>query len=465
MPVADFPGARDWGYDGVLPFAPDRHYGTPEDLKALIEAAHHRSLMVLLDVVYNHFGPEGNYLHVYAPQFFTEHHHTPWGAAINFDSEGSRVVRDFFIHNALYWLEEFHFDGLRFDAVHAVRDDSRPDIMQELGREVRRRWPGRDVHLVLENDGNAAHYLRPGEGDFDAQWNDDFHHCLHVITTGEESGYYADFAQQPHALLARSLSEGFAFQGEHSGYRQQPRGEPSRDLAVTAFVNFLQNHDQVGNRAFGERLSRLTSPEALRAATAILLLAPAPPLLFMGQEWRSARPFPFFCDFGVELAPSVTEGRRREFAGFTAFADAAQRARIPDPQAPTTAASAILQPGDGHESEASEWYQLHRTLLQLRHREIVPRLQRVTGNDAHALVVAENVIVARWRLADGTRLWLLANLGADPVSDIRGPSEHLVYGTPRAFTENGTLAGWGVAWYLTTGSGGHISLNDEPVLE
>jgi (1->4)-alpha-D-glucan 1-alpha-D-glucosylmutase len=290
MPVADFPGTRNWGYDGVLPFAPDARYGRPEDLKALVEAAQARGMMVLLDVVYNHFGPEGNYLHLYAPQFFTSRHHTPWGAAVNFDDAGSRTVRDFFIHNALFWLTEYRFDGLRLDAVHAIVDDSTPDILRELAQAVAD-GPGRErhVHLVLENDRNEARYLgrdRAGRAQaYVAQWNDDIHHALHVLVTGETDGYYEDYADSSLRHLGRALTEGFCYQGEPSRHRGgAPRGEPSTHLPPTAFVSFLQTHDQVGNRAFGERLSRLAPPEAVRAATAILLLSPQPPLLFMGQE-------------------------------------------------------------------------------------------------------------------------------------------------------------------------------------
>ncbi len=230
MPVADFPGARNWGYDGVLPFAPESSYGHPEELKDLVQTAHQKGLMVFLDVVYNHFGPEGNYLHIYTPQFFSKRHSTPWGAAINFDGPGSRVVRDFFIHNALYWLTEYHFDGLRLDAVHAILDGSDPDILLELAEAVHR-GPGKErhLHLVLENDQNAAHYFDRG---YRAQWNDDIHHALHVLLTGETDGYYQDYADRPVGYIGRCLTEGFAYQGEPSSYRGGvPRGELSRDLA------------------------------------------------------------------------------------------------------------------------------------------------------------------------------------------------------------------------------------------
>lgn len=247
MPVADFPGRRNWGYDGVLPYAPASAYGTPDELKALIDCAHELGLMMLLDVVYNHFGPDGNYIAGYAPEFFHPEVATPWGAAIAFDQ---RPVRQFFIDNALMWLNEYRFDGLRLDAVHAIHD---PDFLDLLRASVRENVdPDRQVHLVLENERNDTRLLRRG---YDAQWNDDFHNTVHVMLTGETAGYYADFAERPAEMLARCLAEGFAYQGEQSPGSGKPRGTPSSGLPVSCFVSFLQNHDQVGNRALGERLS------------------------------------------------------------------------------------------------------------------------------------------------------------------------------------------------------------------
>ena len=452
MPVADFPGERDWGYNGALPFAPDRRYGTPDDLKRLVQEAHRRGLMVFLDVVYNHFGPVGNYLSHYAPAFFTDRHHTPWGAAINFDDADSRTVRAFFIHNALYWLEEFHMDGLRLDAVHAIFDDSDPDIVEELGAAVTRRFPGRHVHLVLEDNRNSAHYLVPkgSQRPYAAQWNDDFHHALHVILTGETGGYYGDFADDPHGLLARCLAEGFAFQGAWSAYHGRTRGEPSASLPVTAFVGFLQNHDQVGNRTFGDRLVALATPEAVRAATVLLLLAPAPPLLFMGQEWGSRHPFPFFCDLGPDLAPQVREGRLREFAHFPDFADAAIRARIPDPSDPATFWSAQLDWREKEQETHPAWLALHRELLALRRRELVPRLAGVTGEGAVAVAAhfGKGGVAARWRLADRVVLVVVANLDAEPTAHLRLPTGKQLYATPAASGPDGSFAPWAVAFFL-----------------
>ncbi|HEY9279954.1 MAG TPA: malto-oligosyltrehalose trehalohydrolase, partial [Eoetvoesiella sp.] len=277
MPVADFSGARNWGYDGVLPYAPDTTYGTPEQLKALIDTAHGLNLMVFLDVVYNHFGPEGNYQGLLAPEFFRTDRHTPWGPAIDFRKP---QVRRFFAENALYWLNEYRFDGLRLDAVHAI---SELDWLPEMAHFVRQHVdPKRHVHLVLENDNNAAHLLENG---FEAQWNDDIHHVLHHLLTGETQGYYMDYAVQPAQKLARALAEGFVYQGQPMNWRNgAARGESSGHLPSTAFVFFLQNHDQTGNRAFGERLISLvgSNVSALRAAIALQLLSPQIPLIFMG---------------------------------------------------------------------------------------------------------------------------------------------------------------------------------------
>jgi malto-oligosyltrehalose trehalohydrolase len=422
MPLGECPGARNWGYDGVLLFAPEHTYGRPEDLKAFVQAAHDRGLMVFVDVVYNHFGPEGNHLHRYAPQFFTERHATPWGAAIDFDGPHSRTVRDFFIHNALYWIEEFHVDGLRLDAVHAIHDDSRPDILTELAAAVHHAAPDRHVHLVLENDDNTARNLeRDAAGTaraYAAQWNDDVHHVLHVLTTGETGGYYADHAAAAPARLGRTLAEGFDYQGEHSPHRGRRRGQPSAHLPPTAFVSFLQNHDQIGNRAMGERIGSLAPAEALRAAVAIVLLSPSIPLLFMGEEWNAPQPFVFFCDVGPALADAVREGRRREFAHFPAFADEAAHARIPDPLTLATYESAKLDWSLLSDRTHGAWLDHHRSLLAIRRREIVPRLAGVArGNAQHALHGGK-VVEVRWWLREGAVLQLLAWLGAEPIDGL-----------------------------------------------
>ncbi|MFY9326933.1 MAG: malto-oligosyltrehalose trehalohydrolase [Georgfuchsia sp.] len=456
MPVADFPGRRNWGYDGVLPFAPDASYGRPEDFKRLVAAAHERGLMVLLDVVYNHFGPEGNYLHAYAPAFFNPHHATPWGAAINFDGEGNRTVRDFFIHNALYWLEEYHLDGLRLDAIHAICDDSAPDIVEELATAVRL-GPGleRQVHLILENDRNQARYLNRDEAGrphhATAQWNDDVHHVLHVLATGEADGYYADYAADPVRMLGRCLAEGFAYQGDASPFRGgMLRGESSSHLPPAAFVNFLQTHDQVGNRAFGERMCHLASPTAMQAVTAMLLLAPQPPLLFMGEEFAAAQPFLFFCDFGPELARAVTEGRRREFSRFTRFADPAAREHIPDPNAEATFAACILDWSSLDRAPHQDMHEFHRHLLGLRRQWIIPRLAGMGSGAACVTLLAERALALQWQLGDGSILSLRANLDKDSVMT-SPPHGALIYATHNfdaASLAAGQLPPWAASWHL-----------------
>ncbi len=463
MPVAAFPGRRNWGYDGVLPFAPDASYGRPEDFKRLIAAAHQRGLMVLLDVVYNHFGPDGNYLHAYAPAFFNPLHVTPWGAAINFDGEGSPTVRDFFIQNALYWLEEYALDGLRLDAIHAICDDSVPDIVEELAAALRQ-GPGRErqVHLVLENDRNQARYLgrylgQDGDGQprqATAQWNDDLQHALHVLASAESDGYFVDYAAEPLGLLGRCLTEGFAFQGDPSPFRDNAlRGEPSSHLPPGAFVSFLQNHDQVGNRAFGERLSQLASPAALEAVTALLLLAPQAPLLFMGEEFAAAQPFLFFCDFAGELASAVTAGRRSEFASFGRFADPAERERIPDPNAETTFAACVLDWSALKRPPHLAVLQLHRRLLALRRQWLAPRLARMGNGEPRLTLLSARALTVRWRLGDGSRLTLAANLGEQEVP-LAPETGNLIFFTSQlspALLAAGRLPPWSVAWHLHDG--------------
>jgi malto-oligosyltrehalose trehalohydrolase len=439
MPVGAFPGVRDWGYDGVLPYAPQASYGTPGELKSLIDHAHRLGLAVVLDVVYNHFGPEGNYLHHYAPQFFTDRYGTPWGAALNFDGPESGTVRDFFIHNALYWLEEYHFDGLRLDAVHAIHDASKPHILRDIAHAVRA-GPGADrpVYLLLENLDNAAQLLG-GAHDaqaYDAQWNDDAHHCLHVLLTGESDGYYADFAAAPLALLCRSLAEGFAYQGEPSRHAARARGERSAHLPPSAFINFLQNHDQIGNRTHGERLTSLAEPASLSAAAAVLLLAPEPPLLFMGEEWGATEPFAWFCDFEPQLAAQIGAARRRERPG------------CPDPGDATTFARARLDwraPGRARHAQTLRSY---RQLLALRHLEIDPLIALVRGGRC---VRGTQPLVVEWPAGEHT-LRLIANLSAVPAALERERSAgrvlfatHPAHDSVSAAAE---LPAWSVLWLL-----------------
>ncbi len=425
MPIADFPGTRNWGYDGVLPYAPDAAYGHPDALKSLIDTAHGLGLMVILDVVYNHFGPDGNYLGRYASAFWRDDLSTPWGDAIDFRHD---QVRSFFIENALYWLLEYRFDGLRFDAVHAIRDR---DFLQVMAAAVRTKVDGqRHVHLIMENEDNAAHLLRagPDQPGYDAQWADEFHHSLHVLLSGEHEGYYEDYIAAPAAMLARCLKEGFGFQGEVSQHSGHPRGEPSSHLPPTCFVVCLQNHDQIGNRAMGERLTTLAHPDALRAATALLLLVPQIPLLFMGQEWGAETPFLFFTDHHGELAEAVRQGRRREFAKFAAFADPQRRALIPDPNAVTTFDASRPDPADARQPMHAAWLALHQKLLAIRTQHIMPHMAKARALSAEPL--GEAGVRASWRLGNGAVLSIGANFGTIALS--WSESGDILFATPAA---------------------------------
>ncbi|HVJ41842.1 MAG TPA: malto-oligosyltrehalose trehalohydrolase [Dongiaceae bacterium] len=403
MPVADFPGNRNWGYDGVLPFAPDATYGSIEAFKALVDRAHELGMMIFLDVVYNHFGPDGNYLNEYASRFFRSDEHTPWGAAIDFREP---VVRRYFIENALYWLDEYQLDGLRLDAVHAI---SSQDWLPELSREVRAHFPDRRIHLMLEHDGNIARLL---EHDFAAQWNDDIHHALHVLLTGETAGYYGDYALSPIDMLARCLHEGFAYQGEISVHRGGvSRGTPSKHLSPDHFIFFLQNHDQIGNRAFGERLIDLTSTENLRVAIALQLLTPQIPLLFMGEEIGSRQPFLFFTSHNEALAEAVRQGRRKEFAQFPQFSAGNTLSKLPDPNAPETFERCRLS---AESTKAHAWRQFYRDLLAIRRETIVPRLAGCRS--LRAQVLSSDAILAEWLMGDGHILTIAFNFGGITVA-------------------------------------------------
>ena len=446
MPLADCPGRRNWGYDGVLHYAPDHAYGGPDDLKALVDKAHRLGLMVLLDVVYNHFGPSGNFLHAYAGSFFTERHQTLWGAGINFDGDASPVVRDYFVHNALYWLEEFHFDGLRFDAVHAIADDSERHIIAELAERIRADLPGRHIHLLLENNANQARWLGPGDDGtprlHTAQWNDDIHHVWHRILTGETDGYYGDYAD-PVAGLGRGLAEGFVYQGELSAHDGMARGEPSGHLPPWAFVNFLQNHDQIGNRALGERLGMLAPAEKLALARAVLLLAPQIPMLFMGEEWAATAPFLYFVDFpdDPELSDAVREGRRREFASFVAFSSQGPGSEVPDPTAAETFERSRLDWGEAAREPHAGVLAETKALLRLRRELIVP-LTKSGFQGAEWQCPGPEALDVRWRFGGG-KLRLLANFGEQPLAIVAGPDERVIWASPGVDgTRSHELPGW-----------------------
>ena len=367
MPVADFPGRWNWGYDGVCLFAPARCYGTPDDLRRLVDHAHHLGLAVLLDAVYNHLGPDGNYLRAFCLDYFTAHHKTPWGDALNFDDEGSGPVRAFFVDCARAWLTEYHLDGLRLDATHAIVDDSPRHILAELASAAHR-LPGPRRLLIAEDHRNLATLVKPqAEGGYglDAVWSDDLHHHLRHRLAGDSDGYYMDFTGTAEDI-AQTLRRGWFFCGQFSAYAGHPRGTDPAGIPPERFVVCLQNHDQVGNRALGERLHHQVDLAAYRAALGLLLLAPQTPLLFMGQEWACSSPFLYFTDHHDELGRLVTAGRREEFKRFAAFADPAQREQIPDPQAAATFERSRLDWSERAREPHASVLRLHAALLQCR---------------------------------------------------------------------------------------------------
>jgi 1,4-alpha-glucan branching enzyme/maltooligosyltrehalose trehalohydrolase len=411
MPVADFPGRFGWGYDGVLPFAPRAAYGTPDELKHFIQQAHRLGMMVFMDVVYNHFGPDGNYLGRYAPQFFSQTHASPWGAAINFDGQGSAAVRDFFIHNALYWVKEYRIDGLRLDAVHAIVDKTRPDILDALSAAVRAAAPGRHVHLVLENENNHHRRLGAGPqpGRYDAQWNDDFHHALHVALTGETQRYYHDYGHEPLNLLARCFTHGMLFEDSprrEGGARIHCREAPPQPLP--AMVNYAHNHDQSGNRPFGERLRQLVSPGAAPLATLLALLTPATPMLFFGEEFGTATPFLYFADWEGDLREAVRAGRKREFGPVASGA-------LPDPCDESTFLAS--RPDEAHRGteDGKRWLAMVEKALAVRREHITPRQHLLATGEHTAHRVGETGIQVLWRYTDGRALTLEVNLGSQPL--------------------------------------------------
>jgi malto-oligosyltrehalose trehalohydrolase len=454
MPVADFPGARNWGYDGVLLYAPDSAYGRPEDFKALIDAAHQRGLAVILDVVYNHFGPDGNFLSTYAPQVFTNRHKTPWGDAVNYDGADSKVVREFILQNALYWIEEFHLDGLRLDAVHAIRDDSPQHILDELAIRVRTLKRDCPVHLMLENEANEARRIsRTDTGQpetFTAQWNDDVHHVLHTAVTFEAHGYYGDYNGDTEKL-GKALAEGFAFQGEVMQATGASRGEPSGYLPPVAFVAFIQNHDQIGNRAFGERINALASLQAVHAIAATYLLLPQTPMLFMGEEWGSTQPFPFFCDFEGHLAEQVRKGRRDEFASFPAFQDPEARNQIPDPLSLQTFQSAKLDWSRAHDKIHAEWLAWYKKIIEVRKTEIIPLLSRIGPHAGSYQVLGAGAVVVQFDLESEGRLQLAANLSDTATDGFPAPASRILWQEGQ-HAQSASMPPWSVRWTVQSKS-------------
>jgi maltooligosyltrehalose trehalohydrolase len=411
MPVADFPGRFGWGYDGVNLFAPTRLYGEPDDLRQFINEAHRTGLSVILDVVYNHLGPDGNYLLQFSEDYFRDSRQTEWGEPLNFDGASSEHVRAFYKANARYWIEEFHMDGLRLDATQSIFDDSDVHILAEIAREVRRAASGRATFIVAENEPQHTRLVRtPERGGYglDALWNDDFHHSAMVAITGRNEAYYTDHLGRPQELIS-AVKYGYLFQGQRYKWQRQRRGSPALDLAPTAFVNFIQNHDQVANSARGERVHLQTSPGRYRAMTALVLLAPATPMLFQGQEFASSAPFLYFADFEPELAEKVRNGRREFLAQFRSIATKEARDCLTDPESLETFESCKL---DFKERESNEKiYEMHRDLIRLRRDDAVFAAQRKGGVDG--AVLGDEAFVLRFFGDEGDDRLLLVNLGRD----------------------------------------------------
>jgi maltooligosyltrehalose trehalohydrolase len=418
MPVADFPGTRNWGYDGVALYAPARVYGTPDDLRRLVDAAHARGLGVILDVVYNHLGPDGNYLRLFSADYFTDRYCTPWGDALNYDGPGSRGTREYVLQNAAMWVREYHIDGLRLDATHAIFDASTPHILAEIAARARAAAEGRRIVVIAENETNDTRLIRPvadGGYGLDGVWADDFHHAVHTALTGEHEGYYADYDGSPEAIAA-AVQGGFLYQGQPSPSTGRSRGTRVTDEPGSAFVFCLQNHDQIGNRAFGERLTALAPPDAVRAATALLLFAPETPLLFMGEEFAASSPFLYFTDHKLELGRLVTEGRRKEFRAFSQFGDPALRARIPDPQAIETFLRSKLKWQEWERNAGM--LRLHRDLLALRRAD--PILWRSGRAETRAAACGPRAVAVLRAEVSAFRL-LLCNLGEETPIAVTAP--------------------------------------------
>ncbi|WP_312382911.1 malto-oligosyltrehalose trehalohydrolase [Atlantibacter subterraneus] len=417
LPVSQFGGNRGWGYDGVLLYAPHSAYGTPDDFKAFVDAAHGYGLSVVLDIVLNHFGPEGNYLPLLAPDFFHKERMTPWGPGIAYDVD---AVRRYIVEAPLYWLKEYHLDGLRFDAIDHIHDLSEKHVLNEIAERIRAEITDRPIHLTTEDSRNIIDlHPRTEQGAaplFTAEWNDDFHNAVHVFATGETHAYYEDFAEQPEQHVARSLAEGFAWQGEYSPHAGKVRGVDSTGQPPIAFVDFIQNHDQTGNRAHGDRLIELAGADRTKVLLATLLLSPHIPLLFMGEEYGETNPFLFFTDFHGDLAKAVREGRAKEFKGHHGH----DGEDVPDPNAAQTFERSKLDWHRRSSEQGKQWLALTRQLLQLRQQHIVPLLATAQGA-GKVVKTAPGLVAVSWAFREGT-LSMALNIGAtaQPLPDFPG---------------------------------------------
>lgn len=409
MPVADFPGRFGWGYDGTCLFAPTRLYGTPDDFRRFVNHAHELGLGVILDVVYNHFGPDGNYIREFAPQFLSTRHTTAWGEPFNFDGPDAGPVREFFVANAGYWVEEYHIDGLRLDATQAIFDDSEDHILAAIARRVREAGRGRSTYLVGENEQQDPNDVRPPEAGghgLDAVWNDDLHHAARVALTGKNEGYFTDYRGSPQEFVS-AAKYGFLYQGQQYRWHSRRRGRPAFDIPRHRFVAFLENHDQVANSGRGLRVHHMSSPARFRAMTAYLLLIPATPLLFQGQEYASTRPFLYFADHHPDLAAMVFQGRREAMRRFRSQAGAEGLRLVPDPADPHTFERCKLDPAE--RSARPEWLALHHDLLALRKSD--PAFRGTENLDGAVLGPA--AFVLRYFVPGGQDRLLVVNLGRD----------------------------------------------------
>jgi maltooligosyltrehalose trehalohydrolase len=452
MPVAEFFGDFNWGYDGSFWFAPAARYGEPDDFRRFVDAAHRYGLMVTLDVVLNHFGAEGNHWVKIAP-IFTDKHENLWGEAVNFDDDGSKIVRRLVIDAALHWLTEYDLDGLRLDSAHMMLDDSQPHILEELAASLRSLRGERHTHLVIENSDNGERWLaRAPDGEplhYHAQWNDDLHHVLHCLVTGENTGYFADFDPESGRadMLGRAFAEGFVYQGDYKQWEKMRRGEPSRGLPPAAFVHFMQSHDQIGNRLKGDRIATLAPPEAIRAWIGLYLLSPQIPMLFMGEEWAASTPFPFFSSTREDKRRTVECGRREELKATPEHDDPDKPAvsAALDPTDPATFALAKLDWAEIETGEHRDWLEFYRSLIALRKAEIVPRIPHIGGFSASYEMNGPRAATIRWQLDDGSRLVLRTNLGkAERVLGEDAGRTIWSIGT----IETGLYGPWSVSWSL-----------------
>lgn len=426
MPVSQFGGSRGWGYDGVLLYAPHSAYGKPEDFHAFIDAAHGLGLSVVLDIVLNHFGPEGNYLPLLSPAFFDAQRMTPWGNGIAYERE---PVRHYILDAPLFWLTEYRLDGLRFDAIDQIKDTASKHILQQIAETIREALPDRHIHLTTEDSRNVI-FLHPRDEKgatplFTAEWNDDFHNAAHVFATGETHAYYQDFAFEPEKKFARALAEGFVYQGEVSLQTGHSRGVECHTQPPTFFVDFIQNHDQTGNRAQGERLITLASADKTRVLLAALLLSPHIPLLFMGEEYGETNPFLFFTDFHGDLAKAVREGRAKEFTGHSGH-----DGDVPDPNDEQTFARSKLDWHNVTTAQGKSWLRFTRSLLVLRHRYLVPLLRPGGTVEGKIVKTAPGMVAVSWSFPTGT-LSLALNIGNKPV-DVPALAGETLFSWPEA---------------------------------